>query len=218
MGCVPFDELINVPLNLFVALAFVELMAAEPLVAVIVQAVQTRVPLDALEIAGDPLDAVKVLESTDIVPVVELLIAANADPATSVEELTVMFPVEPLFTPKLLVPETPPVIVQRFIVIVPVADPLLTHMPGFPPPALIDPPEIEMFPVPGFVIAKVEAPEPADSVEAVTLIEAAPLFLTAAALVEDPPFKNSESRVSVPLEAVKSKHNVVPARMSVVRF
>jgi hypothetical protein len=201
-----------------VALAFVEEMAAEALAAVIVQAVQTRVPLEALEIAADPDDAVTVLEFTDIVPVCALLIAPKLEPATSVEELIVIFPDEPLFTATLLTPDPPPVIVQRLNEIVPVADPLATHMPGFPPPALIDPPEIEMFPVPLFAIAMVEAPVPANSVDAVTLIEAAPLFLTALAFVEDPPIKNSELIFSVSLEAVKSKHNVVPARISVVRF
>lgn len=49
IGCVPFAEDIKVPLNLLVALEFVELIAANPFAAVNVQLVQVIAPLKPFE-------------------------------------------------------------------------------------------------------------------------------------------------------------------------
>ena len=103
-------ELIKLPLNRLVALAFVEEIAATELIAVKVQFVQIKVPAAAFCTATVPL------------------------PAFIVELEIVTAPDEELFTPKQLF--APPVIMELEIVTEPVLE-LVIGVPLFAPPVIV---------------------------------------------------------------------------------
>ena len=97
----PFGELMNVPLNRLAALAFVDVMATDPLAAVIVQFVQISVPVEILLRAGANAEPVRELLFTVILPVDALFIAYDIDvtfPPTSIEVETIIDPVELFIT------------------------------------------------------------------------------------------------------------------------
>jgi hypothetical protein len=172
-----------VPLNRFVALAFVEDTAAVEPMAVNVQFVQIKVPATALFMAVVPPPPLIVEFETVTVPVDELLTPKQAPPPPLIMQFDIV--TDPVLEFVIGVPEfAPPVMVIKSQITDPLTLELVTPLPRLELGEIkFDPLIKRRLPVPLFVAARLCPPDGKVILQASNVIVPEPVLLTQCAFI-----------------------------------